>query len=212
VLGYLIEVLSGQRLDVYLRDHILQPLGMPDTGFTVAEAQLPRLACNYERQLDGSLKLVDTPERSQFRHRSFFSGGGGLVSTAGDYFRFAAMLRNRGELDGVRLLGRKTVDLMTRNHLPEGQDLPRLALPGLFTDTAYMGVGFGLGFAILLDPVRAHIVGSPGEYSWGGAASTTFWVDPQEDLIVVFMTQLIPSTTYPLRRELRTLTYAALVD
>jgi CubicO group peptidase (beta-lactamase class C family) len=155
VLGYLIEVISGQRFDVHLREHIFEPLGMRDTGFTIAEAQLARFACNYERQRDGSLQLIDAPERSQYRDRSFFSGGGGLVSTAGDYFRFTAMLRNHGALDGVRLLGRKTVELMTMNHLPEGQDLTQLAHAGRFTETAYAGVGFGLGFSVMLDPTRA---------------------------------------------------------
>jgi CubicO group peptidase (beta-lactamase class C family) len=212
VLGYVVEVVSGQRFDAFLHDHILAPLGMVDTGFTVAEAQLPRFACNYERQRDGSLRLIDAPQTSQYRTCSLFSGGGGLVATAGDYFRFTAMLRQRGELDGVRLLGRKTVELMTRNHLPGGQDLTQLAFPGLFTETAYAGVGFGLGFSVMLDPARAQIVGTPGEYAWGGAASTAFWVDPGEDLIFIFMTQLMPSSSYPLRRELRTLTYAALVD
>jgi CubicO group peptidase (beta-lactamase class C family) len=212
VLGYLIEVISGQRFDVYLREHIFEPLGMRDTGFTIAEAQLARFACNYERQRNGSLLLIDAPERSQYRDRSFFSGGGGLVSTAGDYFRFTAMLRNHGTLDGVRLLGRKTVELMTMNHLPEGQDLTQLAHAGRFTETAYAGVGFGLGFSVMLDPTRAQILGTPGEYAWGGAASTAFWVDPREDLIVIFMTQLMPSSSYPLRRELRALTYAALID
>lgn len=212
VLGYLVEVLSGQRYDVYLRDHIFQPLGMHDTGFTIAEAQQERFACNYQRQPDGRLQLIDTPANSDYRTCTFFSGGGGLVSTAGDYFRFTAMLRNQGELDGVRLLGRKTIELMTMNHLPGGQDLTHLAQAGMFTETAYAGVGFGLGFSVMLDPTRAQILGSPGEYAWGGAASTAFWVDPVEDLIVIFMTQLMPSSAYPLRRELRTLTYASLVD
>jgi CubicO group peptidase (beta-lactamase class C family) len=212
VLGYLIEVLSGQRLDVYLHEHVLQPLGMHDTGFTIAAEQLARFACNYERQHDGSLKLIDGPERTQYRECSFFSGGGGLVSTAEDYFRFTSMLRNRGELDGIRLLGRKTVELMTLNHLPGGQELTQLAQTGMFTETAYAGVGFGLGFSVMLDPTRAQILGTPGEYAWGGAASTAFWVDPQEDLIVIFMTQLMPSSSYPLRRALRTLVYAALID
>jgi CubicO group peptidase (beta-lactamase class C family) len=212
VLGYLIEVISGQRFDVYLREHIFEPLGMRDTGFTIAEGQLARFACNYERQRDGSLRLIDAPERSQYRDRSFFSGGGGLVSTAGDYFRFTAMLRNHGALDSVRLLGRKTVELMTMNHLPGGQDLTQLAQAGRFTETAYAGVGFGLGFSVMLDPTRAQLLGTPGEYAWGGAASTAFWVDPREDLIVIFMTQLMPSSSYPLRRELRALTYAALID
>jgi CubicO group peptidase (beta-lactamase class C family) len=212
VLGYLIEVISGQRFDVYLREHVFEPLGMRDTSFTIAEEQLARLACNYERQPDGSLRLIDAPQHSQYRDRSFFSGGGGLVSTAGDYFRFTAMLRNYGALDGVRLLGRKTVALMTMNHLPGGQELTQLAQAGMFTETAYAGVGFGLGFSVMLDPTRAQLLGTPGEYAWGGAASTAFWVDPHEDLIVIFMTQLMPSSSYPLRRELRTLTYAALID
>jgi CubicO group peptidase (beta-lactamase class C family) len=212
VLGYLVEVISGQRFDMYLYKHIFQPLGMRDTDFTIADAQLARFTWNYERQRDGSLRLIDTPERSQYREGSFFSGGGGLLSTVGDYFRFTAMLRNRGELDGVRLLGRKTVELMTMNHLPGGQELTQLAQAGMFTETAYAGMGFGLGFSITLDPTRAQILGTPGEYAWGGAASTAFWVDPREDLIVIFMTQLMPSSSYPIRRELRALTYAALID
>jgi len=212
VTGYLVEVISGQRFDAYLLEHIFQPLGMTDTAFTVADAQLERFACNYERLRDGRLRLADNPDSSEFRGGSFFSGGGGLISTAPDYLRFTLMLRNRGELDGVRLLSRKTVDLMTVNHLPGGQDLTALAQAGMFTETAYAGVGFGLGFSVMLDPARAQVLGSPGEFAWGGAASTAFWVDPVEDLIVIFMTQLMPSSSYPLRRELRNLTYAALAD
>jgi CubicO group peptidase (beta-lactamase class C family) len=212
VVGHLIEVISGQPLDAYLRDSILEPLGMRDTGFVIEEEQIPRFAANYQRQADGTLKLIDDPEQSEYRLCSFFSGGGGLVSTAPDYFRFTAMLRNRGQLDGVRLLGRKTVELMTTNHLPGGQDLAQLAQAGMFTETAYAGVGFGLGFSIMQSPARAHILGTPGEYAWGGAASTAFWIDPAEDLIVIFMTQLMPSSSYPLRRELRVLTYASLLD
>jgi CubicO group peptidase (beta-lactamase class C family) len=212
VLGHLIEVISGQRLDAYLREHVLEPLDMRDTGFVISDDQLPRFAANYQRQTDGSLTLVDDPGASQYRECSFLSGGGGLVSTAEDYFRFAAMLRNRGELDGVRLLGRKTVELMTLNHLPGGGDLAQLAQGGAFTETAYAGVGFGLGFSVMQSPPRAHILGTPGEYAWGGAASTAFWIDPTEDLIAIFMTQLMPSSSDPLRRELRVLTYAALID
>jgi len=211
VLGHLIEVISGQRLDAYLREHVLQPLGMRDTGFVIEQEQLPRFAANYERQADGTLKLIDDPVQSQYRECSFFSGGGGLVSTAPDYFRFTAMLRNRGELDGVRLLGRKTVELMTMNHLPGGQELTQLAQAGVFTETAYAGVGFGLGFSVMQSPARAQILGTPGEHAWGGAASTAFWIDPAEDLIVIFMTQLMPSSSYPLRRELRVLTYASVI-
>ena len=212
VTGYLVEVISGQRFDAYLSEHIFDPLGMADTAFTVADAQLERFASNYERLRDGRLRLADNPDSSEFRGGSFFSGGGGLISTAPDYFRFTLMLRNRGELDGVRLLSRKTVDLMTANHLPGGQDLTTLAQAGMFTETAYAGVGFGLGFSVMLDPSRAQVLGTAGEFAWGGAASTGFWVDPVEDLIVIFMTQLMPSSSYPIRRELRNLTYAALAD
>lgn len=212
VIGHLIEVISGQRLDAYLRVRILEPLGMRDTGFVLEDEQAARFAANYERQGDGSLKMIDNPEQSSYRKRSFFSGGGGLLSTAPDYFRFTSMLQNMGELDGVRLLGRKTVELMTMNHLPGGQDLTDLAQAGMFTETAYAGVGFGLGFSVQQSPARAQILGSAGEFAWGGAASTAFWIDPAEDLIVIFMTQLMPSSSYPLRRELRVLTYASLVD
>jgi CubicO group peptidase (beta-lactamase class C family) len=212
VIGHLIEVISGQRLDTYLRERILEPLGMRDTGFVLEDRQVARFAANYERQGDGSLKMMDNPEQSSYRKRSFLSGGGGLLSTAPDYFRFTSMLQNMGELDGVRLLGRKTVELMTMNHLPGGQDLTDLAQAGMFTETAYAGVGFGLGFSVQQSPARAQILGSPGEFAWGGAASTAFWIDPAEDLIVIFMTQLMPSSSYPLRRELRVLTYASLVD
>jgi CubicO group peptidase (beta-lactamase class C family) len=212
VIGHLIEVISGQRLDAYLRARILEPLGMRDTGFVLEDEQAARFAANYERQADGSLKMIDNPEQSSYRKRSFFSGGGGLLSTAPDYFRFTSMLQNMGELDGTRLLGRKTVELMTMNHLPGGQDLTDLAQAGMFTETAYAGVGFGLGFSVQQSPARAQILGSAGEFAWGGAASTAFWIDPAEDLIVIFMTQLMPSSSYPLRRELRVLTYASLVD
>jgi CubicO group peptidase (beta-lactamase class C family) len=212
VIGHLIEVISGQRLDAYLRERILEPLGMRDTGFVLEDEQAARFAANYERQGDGSLKMIDNPEQSNYRKRSFFSGGGGLLSTAPDYFRFTSMLQNLGELDGTRLLGRKTVELMTMNHLPGGQDLTDLAQAGMFTETAYAGVGFGLGFSVQQSPARAQILGSTGEFAWGGAASTAFWIDPAEDLIVIFMTQLMPSSSYPLRRELRVLTYASLVD
>jgi CubicO group peptidase (beta-lactamase class C family) len=212
VVGHLIEVISGQRLDAYLREHVLQPLGMVDTGFVIGDEQRARFAANYERQADGSLKLLDDPASSVYRQASLFSGGGGLVSTARDYFRFTSMLLNKGELDGIRLLGRKTVELMTMNHLPDNQDLTTLAQAGMFTETAYAGVGFGLGFSVMQSPARAQISGTPGEFAWGGAASTAFWIDPVEDLIVIFMTQLMPSSSYPLRRELRTLAYSALID
>jgi CubicO group peptidase (beta-lactamase class C family) len=215
VCGHLIELLSGQRLDAYLAEHVLQPLGMTDTSFVVGDDRAKRFAANYQRQRDDRLTLVDDPANSVYRECAFFSGGGGLVSTAHDYFRFASMMLNKGELDGIRLLGRKTVELMTMNHLGDGQDLTNLALPGMFTETGYYGVGFGLGFSVMQSPARAMIAGTPGEFAWGGAAGTAFWIDPGEQMIVVFMTQImqmgLPSP-YPLRRELRTLTYASVVE
>ena len=158
----------------------------------------------------GGLTLADDPATSRYlAPRAICSGGGGLVSTAADYMRFCHFMLNRGELDGVRLLGRKTVELMTSNHLRG--DMAAMGMPR-FSESSYEGVGFGLGFSVMLDPARAQIVGTPGEYAWGGAASTAFWVDPAEDLAVVLLTQLMPSSAYPIRRELRVLTYAAIVD
>jgi CubicO group peptidase (beta-lactamase class C family) len=215
VCGYLVELISGQRLDAYLAEHVLQPLGMTDTSFVVTDDRAKRFAANYQRQRDDRLTLLDDPAKSVYRECAFFSGGGGLVSTAHDYFRFASMMLNEGELDGIRLLGRKTVELMTMNHLADGQDLTNLALPGMFTETGYYGVGFGLGFSVMQSPARAMIAGTPGEFAWGGAAGTAFWIDPGEQMIVVFMTQImqmgLPSP-YPLRRELRTLTYASVIE
>ncbi len=158
---------------------------------------------------DGRLKLQDDPQTSRYlQPPSFISGGGGLVSTAADYLRFCRMLLNGGTLDGTRLLSPKTIELMTANHLPGGKELPDLSV-SLFSEASYSGVGFGLGFAVTTDPARTLVPGSQGDFSWGGMASTYFWIDPREQLIVIFMTQLIPSTLYNLRRELRTLVYSA---
>jgi CubicO group peptidase (beta-lactamase class C family) len=212
VVGHLIEVISGQRLDTYLAEQIFGPLDMRDTGFTIRDAQVPRFAASYERRPDGGLALVDPPERSRYARATFLSGGGGLVSTALDYHRFTRMLLNGGELDGARLLGRKTLELMTANHLPDGKDVAQLALPGVFTGIPYAGLGFGLGFSVVQSPARAHIPGSPGAYAWAGAAGTVFWNDPVEDLSVIFMTQIMLASTYPLGRELRVLTYGSLID
>jgi len=212
VVGYLVEVLSGQSFDAYLHEHIFAPLGMHDTSFLIPDDRLHRLAHCYRRQPDGSLALFDAPATSEYRQGRFWSGGSGLLSTAEDYYRFASMLLNRGEWRGVRLLSRQTLDLMTQNHLPGGQDLSTLVRARTFSESAFHGIGFGLGFSVLRDPGRAQVIGSPGEYAWGGFASTAFWVDPVEELIVIFMTQLVPSSAYPLRRELRVLTYGALVE
>ena len=183
---------------------------MVDTGFEVPPDKLARLATLYERSADDAMAPVETPEASRFTGGvTTFSGGAGLLSTMADYFRFTEALRREGALDGVRLLGRKTVAYMTRNHLPG--DLAEMGQPS-FTETSFAGIGYGLGVAVMLDPAKAGVVATPGEYAWGGYASTYFWVDPVEDITVIFLTQLQPSGCYPLRQELRALTYQALID
>jgi CubicO group peptidase (beta-lactamase class C family) len=212
VLGYLIEVLTGEALDEFLRKRIFAPLDMMDTGFFVPPEKWSRLAACYQRGEDGAVTLIDDPETSRYRTKpAFLSGGGGLVSTARDYLRFAQMLCNGGTLDGVRILGPKLLALMTRNHLPEGKDLHTYSV-SLFSESAMAGVGFGLGFAVMLDPVRNQLPGTPGEFSWGGVANTYFWVDPAEEVVVVQLAQVMPPFLYNLRRELRGLVYAALTD
>lgn len=211
VCGHLVEALSGERFDRYLRENIFEPLGMVDTSFKVAADKQHRFAANYQRQPDKSLKLIDDPETSNYLNEpTFFSGGGGLTGTTADYLRFCEMLRRGGELDGVRVLGPRTIDLMRMNHLPEGQDLTQLAI-GTFSETANEGVGFGLGFAMTLGEVQTGTLGR-GDFYWGGAASTIFWVDPVEDLAVVFMTQLMPSATFNFRGQLKSIIYSAIVD
>ena len=210
VLGHLVAVLSGQEFGHFLHERVIAPLGMADTAFHVAPDKLGRFAANYARGNDGRAVLLDDPATSRFATpRAIASGGGGLVGTGRDYMRFCRMMLGCGTLDGERLLGRKTVELMTANHL--GGDMASMG-QARFSESNYEGIGFGLGFSVMLDPARAQILGSPGEYAWGGAASTAFWIDPAEDMAVVMMTQLTPSSTYPIRRELRVLTYQALVD
>ena len=235
VLGHIIEVVSGQPLDHFLADEVFAPLGMVDTGFSVSEDQSDRFAANYEREGAG-FRLSDRPGESAYlRKPKLLSGGGGLVSTVGDYLRFSQMLLNKGVSVGARILGRKTVELMTSNHLPGNGDLSgmgyvlqsdtrpegvgmglgarhNLRRGGLRTQTRHDGVGFGLGGYVLLDPAAAQILGSVGEFGWGGAASTTFWIDPREDMTAIFLTQLMPSSSYPIRRELRVLANQAIVD
>jgi CubicO group peptidase (beta-lactamase class C family) len=184
---------------------------MKDTSFSVAPDKLDRFAANYQREPDKSLKLVDDPAGSTYAQTpSFFSGGGGLTGTTADYLRFCEMLRRGGELDGQRILGPRTIGLMTKNHLQGAKDLTRMAI-GAFSETAYEGVGFGLGFAMTLSEVDSGSLGE-GDYYWGGAASTIFWVDPKEDLVVVFMTQLMPSATFNFRGQLKNIVYSAIVD
>jgi CubicO group peptidase (beta-lactamase class C family) len=210
VLGHLVAVISGLPFDQFLRERVTGPLGMVDTEFHVPADKLSRFAANYTCTPDGRLMLIDDPQKSIFgKQRQICSGGGGLVSTATDYMRFCQMMLNKGELDGVRLLGRKTVELMTTNHLRG--DMAAMG-QARFSESSYVGVGFGLGFSVMLDPAQAQILGTPGEYAWGGAASTAFWIDPVEDMAVIMLTQLMPSSTYPIRRELRVLTYQAVVE
>jgi CubicO group peptidase (beta-lactamase class C family) len=211
IVGHLVELISGERFDEYLRRHVFEPLGMVDSGFFVPEEKLGRFAACYRRGAGKQLLLMDDPRRSAYsRPPQLLGGGGGLVSTAADYLRFCRMLLGGGELDGVRLLGRKTIELMTRNHLPGGEDLTQTAV-GMFSETTMRGTGFGLGFSVMLDPVAAGVVGSPGTYAWGGAASTIFWIDPAEELIVIFLTQLFPSRTFNFRGQLQSIVYPSLV-
>jgi CubicO group peptidase (beta-lactamase class C family) len=185
---------------------------MFDTGFFVGEDQRPRFAACYNAKPGGRMELQDDPANSPYlAPPALESGGGGLVSTAADYLRFTHMLLNGGELDGARILAPKTIRLMATNHLPGGKDLTELSR-SLFSESTNAGVGFGLGFAVVFDPPKTLIPCSQGEFYWGGAASTAFWVDPVEEVTAVFMTQLLPSSTYPIRRELRTLVYAALEE
>lgn len=211
VCGRLVEIVSGQRLDDFFRTRIFEPLGMQDTGFTIDETKLPRLSSCYERLPGGSglRKQDDAAASSYFGPCSFHSGGGGLLSTASDYFRFCQMLLNGGVLDGARLLSPTTVAFMTRNQLPGNRTLAEMG-DSLFSEARADGSGFGLGFSVLIDQIRAMSPVSEGAYSWGGLASTFFWIDPAQELVVVFMTQLMPSSSYPVRSELQTLVYAAI--
>ncbi|NKB98603.1 MAG: serine hydrolase [Pseudomonadales bacterium] len=232
VLGRLVEIWSGDSLALYFCENIFAPLAMHDTGFHVVEENHPRFAALYsplsganmanvaktgqnnsaQTEERSGLKLQESSLESRYLSETeLHSGGGGLTGSIGDYGRFCQMLLNGGELDGTRLLGCKTVEYMRLNHLPDNQDMAAMGQP-VWSETSYDGIGFGLGFAVVIDPVEAHIITSPGEHHWGGAASTFFWIDPEEDLFVVFFTQLIPSSTYPIRRELRTAVYQAIVD
>jgi CubicO group peptidase (beta-lactamase class C family) len=209
VCGYLVERISGERFDHYLQRVIFDPLGMKDTAFYVKPEKAARFTANYRRGADKKLAMIDDPEKSSFlREPNFHGGGGGLTGTIADYHRFCEMLRRGGELDGHRILGPRTLGL-TKNHLRGGAALADLAL-GAFSETANAGVGFGLGFATTLSEVATGTLGE-GDYYWGGAASTIFWVDPKEDLTVVFMTQLMPSATFNFRGQLKNIIYSSIV-
>ena len=211
VCGGLVERVSGKPLADYLKERIFDPLGMVDTAFQVPADKADRFAANYMRMPNKSLRLADDPAKSPYLKEPVFkSGGGGLAGTMADYVRFTEMLCRGGELDGARVLGPRTLDLMTQNHLAGGADLTEMAI-GSFSETSNAGIGFGLGFAMTVDQVKTGGF-SADDYYWGGAASTIFWVDPVEDLTVVFMTQLMPSATFNFRGQLKSLVYSSIVD
>ena len=238
VLGRLVEIWSGQSLADYLHTHVFKPLGMDCTGFHVAEADTSRFADLYGPAAGGDLGAIGSSSGSSNTSSSglppqkavpldppialdvlastafvqppaLYSGGGGLVGSIDDYARFCQCLLNEGELDGVRLLGRKTVQFMRQNQLPGNRDMAAMG-QAVWSESSYAGIGFALGFAVVLDPVQAGMMTSAGEHHWGGAASTFFWIDPVEQLYVIMLTQLYPSSSYPLRTELRTAVYQAL--
>jgi len=223
VLGYLIGKISGMPFEQFLKERIFNPLGMNDTDFFVPADKAHRLAACYSADPNGgfnplaadrkgTLTLQDDPATSSFLiPPSFISGGGGLCSTVADYLTFCRALLGGGELGGVRLLGPKLLKLMTTNHLPGGRDLTELSR-SMFSESTLAGVGFGLGFAVTMNPALTLLPGSPGEFYWGGAATTSFFIDPSEELITIFMTQVLPSSAYPLRRELRTMVYSAITE
>lgn len=231
VLGALVEVWSGQTLAEFFRERLFDPLDMRDAGFHVAPENHGRLAACYAplsgaslagvgrapsagelAARQGGLKLQDPSAGSAFlQPAGVYAGGGGLTASMRDYARFCQMLMRGGELDGSRVLSPKTIAYMRLNHLPENRDMAAMGQP-VWSETSYEGIGFGLGWAVVIDPVRAKMVTSAGEHHWGGAASTFFWMDPVEDLYVILLTQLMPSSTYPIRRELRTRVYQAIVD
>jgi CubicO group peptidase (beta-lactamase class C family) len=211
VLGRLVEVISGQRLDQFFADRIFAPLGMTDSRWWVQPDEAARLAALYiANPATGTALRWDPFGVDALQEPTLHSGGGGLISTAGDYQRFLDMLLREGEYPGGRLLGSRTVRFMTRNHLPGGVDLSDVTTGG-FAETTFEGIGFGLGFAVVRDPIPWRVPSSAGQYYWGGAASTAFWVDPAEELTVSFFTQLLPSSTHALRPQLRQLVYPALI-
>lgn len=212
VLGHLVELIADMPLDDYFKKYIFEPLNMVDTDFCVPLAKKDRFANCYMRGYTGEIKLQDNAEKSHYLKRpKFLSGGGGLVSTASDYLNFSKALLNGGALEGSRVIGRKTLEFMATNHIPGNKDLGEYAV-GRFSESLYEGVGFGLGFSVSLDPTQSKTISSVGEYAWGGAASTAFWVDPVEDMVVVFMTQYMPSAVYNFRGQLKQIIYGAIAD
>jgi CubicO group peptidase (beta-lactamase class C family) len=212
VCGAVIEAITGQTLAQALSERLLEPLEMFETGFSVPETAADRFTSLYVPNPSGDDSLVridDYTSSAYLQPPAFLSGGGGLVSTIGDYQKFCSMLLAEGVGNGNRIIGRRTLEYMTLNHLPGGKLLNELG-QSVFAEVAMDGMGFGLGFSVVEDPAANGSLCSPGEFAWGGAASTAFWVDPVEGLTAIFMTQLLPSSKYPIRRELRSAVYQAL--
>jgi CubicO group peptidase (beta-lactamase class C family) len=214
VVGYLVQQLSGMSFGEFLRTHLFEPLGMTDTAFWCPPREIGRFTSCYQPNEGGGLKLQDDAESSIFAAPpKLESGGGGLVSTAHDYMRFCRMMLHGGILDGVQILSPKTVALFSLNHLPGNKELADMAPPGLFSEAGYSGIGFSIGCGVNVNVAKTRLPGTLGEYFWGGAASTAFWIDPKEELAVVFMTQVIGSAArLTLRRDLRTLVYSAMTE
>ncbi|MBL4585177.1 MAG: beta-lactamase family protein [Pseudomonadales bacterium] len=211
VLGRVVEAVSGMRLRDYFEQAILSPLGMTETGFEIPQQHTSRFAACYQFNPKNQPVLADDPLDSAFANRTFDSGGGGLVSSITDYFKFCSMLLNGGIFNEQRILGPRTVEYMTQNHLPNNADIAAFAM-GKFSEDTYAGIGFGLGFAVKLDPAKNSNLGSVGEYYWSGAASTLFWIDPKEEMIVIFLTQLMGNTEYNFRGELQSLIYSSIEE
>jgi len=212
VCGAVIEAITGQTLAQAFAERVFEPLGMYDTGFSVPANAVDRFTSLYTRLAKpDELTRIDTYDTSAYlTPPAFLSGGGGLVSTIGDYQKFCNMLLMNGSGPDGRIIGRRTLEYMATNHLPGGKLLNELG-QSLFAEVAMDGMGFGLGFSVVEDPALNGNTCSPGEFAWGGAASTAFWIDPVEELTTIFMTQLLPSSTYPVRRQLRAAVYQALV-
>jgi CubicO group peptidase (beta-lactamase class C family) len=214
VMGYLVQKLSGLSFGEFLRTRLFEPLGMIDTAFFVPPEKLDRFVSCYQPRKGGGLEIQDDARKSTYAAPpALEAGGGGLVSTARDYMRFCRMMLAGGTLDKVQILSPKTVALFSLNHLPGGKELAQMAPPGMFSEGGYDGIGFSLGCGVNIDVAKTRLPGTLGEYFWGGAAATAFWIDPAEDLAVVFMTQVIGSEArLTLRRDLRTLVYSAMTE
>ncbi len=211
ITGLIVQRISGQRFDEYLQEHIFAPLGMVDTFFSVPDDKMDRFLPNHAWNPKANKLITLGPDSvSRFRNATLFSGGGGLVSTATDYLRFSEMLRGGGELDGNRIIGRNTLNYMTTNHLPASVAGGGTGESPNLVGTQLNGFGFGLGFGLMTDPAAAGVIGSKGEFYWGGAAGTVFWVDPKEDLVVIAMIQLMGSP-WPLRSDLKVAVHQAII-